>query len=343
MAEQVGDVGLGLGPVVGARGRHWKLVGHRADFLLRLNAQRSRQAVRREGWHSNRRRAPPPVGNAFEQRRNPSLHVVEAFVAERHQGHLVCGVVRLEECLECIQGAIAQRIQAADVESGEGMVRVQRHLAGGEGAPAIVLELELELRMHRVPLPLHVGRVEQRSDEELRKAVHALLEVGGVDVEKVVGVVAGGVGVGTAAMGGDEGLVAIHLRVLFGADEQHVLQKVGEARTLLGFVERAPEDRQRGRCLVGVWVRRQQRFEAVGQLDVAVVPLIIGALDNSRQCGRVGHRRGGAAPQAGPSQDCDARQAWRHCQIWIQHREQLLALRWWVVAQFELHQAESTG
>ena len=166
------------------------------------------------------------------------------------------------------------------------MRRVERPLVGGEGAPAVVLHLQLVFGMDGVFLPLHIVRVQSGRDEKLRKAVHGGLEMGRVDVEEVVGVVAGGVGVGAAAVGGYERLVAIDLRVFLGADEQHVLQEVRQPRPFGGFVERAAKDHQGGRRLVGVWIGSEQHPQAVVERQVPVRPVVIGAFQ-----GRCRHLR----------------------------------------------------
>ena len=73
---------------------------------------------------------------------------------------------------------------------------------------------------------------EERLDEESAKPVQGSLEVGRGHVEVVVGVAAGGVGVGAAPVVRQVLGVLVLVRVRLCAHEQHVLAEVGQSREL---------------------------------------------------------------------------------------------------------------
>ena len=113
--------------------------------------------------------------------------------------------------------------------------------------------------------------------------------MGGVDLEEIDGVVERGRGVAGAAVLVDEAVVLAGVRVLVGAEKQHVLEEVREARTIVRVAGAPHVDVERRRGLVGVRVGDEERFEPVVEGDRTVVAGVGGAaLDLPRV-----HRRGG--------------------------------------------------
>ena len=112
------------------------------------------------------------------------------------------------------------------------------------------------------------------------KSVESLTESLGLDIEEIVGDLGRRIRIGTATVSLDVAEVAIRLRILFGADKEHMFEEVGETRSIQRIIKTAAINRKRRCCLVGLRIRYQQHFEAVGKHQVAVVPGIIRALDD---------------------------------------------------------------
>ena len=93
--------------------------------------------------------------------------------------------------------------------------------------------------MHRVTFPVHQFRGKQRVGKLLGKAVQCRFQEFSFHVEEVVGVCEGGEGVVTAAVAADELLVFARVRIFFGTQKQHVLQKMGETLTVFRIVAAA--------------------------------------------------------------------------------------------------------
>ena len=102
--------------------------------------------------------------------------------------------------------------------------------------------------------------------------------MGGVHIEKIIGVFKTGVGVAGAAVLGDVLLVLRRVGVFVGAQKQHVLQEVREAAAARGIITAAHADIQRRRRLDCFRVGDQQYLHLVGQRQQPVLVVIIGAL-----------------------------------------------------------------
>ncbi len=104
-----------------------------------------------------------------------------------------------------------------------------------------------------------------------------------------------GVGIVTAAMLGDELLVVSRLRELVGTQEQHVLEKMCQALATGRIVSTAYQHIKRRGGLGSFRIGNEQHFELVGQGEVTVPVVVIGALDRlrlpSRQAGTGGQQR----------------------------------------------------
>ena len=70
----------------------------------------------------------------------------------------------------------------------------------------------------------------------------------------VVGQIGGRVGVVVAAVGVDEGAIVGDIGIFFGAEKEHVLQKVSEAGVFKGVVNLANADRERRTRLVEIGI-----------------------------------------------------------------------------------------
>ena len=149
-------------------------------------------------------------------------------------------------------------------------------------APAVVLELHLVLGVHRVLFAVDISGVEVGGREKGRKPVQGRLELLCLDVEEIVGVVAGRVGVAAAAMGLDELPVFIDVGVGFGAEEQHVLEKMSEAGTVGRLIEATSKHRQRRGRFVRVGIRNQQHTQRVVEVDETIVSIVVWTLGNDQ-------------------------------------------------------------
>ena len=169
----------------------------------------------------------------------------------------------LEKFHQRVTHTLAQSFQGANVKSRGGVIGVEHHALRGHGPPAVIFDLQLSFRVYRVLFSLHVLGIEERRNEELGETVHACLEILGLNVEKVIRVVGGRVGVAGTAMGTNERLVAVDFRVLLGPDEQHVLEKVSEPAILYRVVILPAKGDERCCRFVGGPIRYQQNLELV--------------------------------------------------------------------------------
>ena len=112
------------------------------------------------------------------------------------------------------------------------------------------------------------------------KYVHVkrLLEVSGGDLEVIVGVLGGRVGVCGAGVVFDELHENVLARVLLGAHEEHVLAEVRQARERLRIEHVAGVDVD-GRCRsVGQRITDQQTLHAVVEQKAAIETLVLARL-----------------------------------------------------------------
>ncbi|MEZ4238095.1 MAG: hypothetical protein R3F59_18500 [Myxococcota bacterium] len=235
VAEQRGDV------VDGAHRPH-VVLGRQGELQLDLPPDLERYHVdphpelvgteRRRPHHGllahrrPRRHARQPVGDHRLQR-------VEGLAADHRDRHPVCAVRALVQppqvVVDLVVAPIRERLEVPHRELALRVVGVRRGLAHLPRPPPVVLLLERVLAVDGVALALDVLRVELRRDEELGEAVERAGEGALLDLEEVGGGLAAGAGVGHPAVILDEPPVLLHVGVLVGAHEEHVLEEVGEA------------------------------------------------------------------------------------------------------------------
>ena len=217
-----------------------------------------------------------------EQGYHQRFQLIERLGAKHYQPHDIGRVMCLVEADEFIPdsgiGAVSQRFQRADRKLAVRVRGVHHRLQHIEAAARITLETHLEFSLHCILFTVHIGRVKPRGDEKLGETVKRLRQIGGIHVEKIIGVFKAGVGVAGAAMLGDVLLVLRRVGVFVSAQKQHVLQKVREATAALGIVTAAHADIQRRRRLDRLRVGDQQYLHLVGQRQQPVLVVIIGAL-----------------------------------------------------------------
>jgi hypothetical protein len=102
----------------------------------------------------------------------------------------------------------------------------------------IVLQVFFVLGVDRVHFPFCKFPGEKRGNEELSEAVEGAVEGVVADLEMIVGMVAGGKGVAEAAMTPDIVAVIALSWVFFGAQKEHMLQKMCDALAILRIAQR---------------------------------------------------------------------------------------------------------
>ena len=128
--------------------------------------------------------------------------------------------------------------------------------------------------------------------EELREAVEPAGEGLVADFELVVGVVAGGVGVVVAAVLAHEISVVGDVRIFFGAEEEHVLEKMREALGVGGVVDLADVHDEGGAGFVELRVGDEENAQAVIEGETAELRGIGGRDDARREGGHGGFGSG---------------------------------------------------
>ncbi len=173
-------------------------------------------------------------------------------------------------------GQIGQGIQVAHREFGEGVSRVDRLLVHLVAAAHVVLQLEAVFGVDRVALLVHPLGIEGGANEELGEAIQPGLEEAVVNFEEEVGELGAGPGVVAAAMTAHKLLVFTRFGIGAGAKEQHMLKEVSHPLPVRRIVEVAGVDGQGGGGLVGVGIADQQDPEPVRQLQIVVLPMVVG-------------------------------------------------------------------
>jgi len=209
------------------------------------------------------------------------LQLVKIFGAQHHQVHLVGAVILLVK----VEQIVSHRPVLAVIQGGQVANRKLRKRMLGVGqftqhiplAARIILQFQTVFRLHRVAFAVDILRVKQRGDKKARKAVEGRHQVRGVDIEEIVGFLEAGVGIVHAAMFADKGLVLAGLGVLVSAQEQHVLEEVGQAFALRRIVKAADIDAEGGGGLVGIGIGNQQGAKTVAEHHIAILAIIVGA------------------------------------------------------------------
>jgi len=116
---------------------------------------------------------------------------------------------------------------------------------------------------------------EERGDKELGHAVERAFEGLVANFEMVVGMIAGGVGVVVAAVGLEVIPVVGFVRIFFGAEEEHVLEEVGESAAFDRVAEGADANGDGGGGFVEFGVGEQDDFEPVIEREALIDGLVI--------------------------------------------------------------------
>ncbi len=143
-------------------------------------------------------------------------------------------------------------------------------------APDIVLQLEPVFGVDRVALLVHPLGIEGGADEKLGEAIQPRFKETVVDLEEEVGEFGAGPGVVAAAVTAHELLVLTGSWVGAGTKEQHVFEEVSHPLPVHRIVKMTGVDRQRCCRFVGFGIANQQDPEPVFQLQIVVLPVVVG-------------------------------------------------------------------
>ena len=268
-------------PVVRPEGRDGEGEGEGAGLPDRGDVE----ARRKEAFPKERGVDAKPLHRAALHRREPesdeSLQLVEGLAAEDHELHQVGGVGVLVEVDELgpdvAAGPLGEGRLGTDVEAREGVPRVERLLPGREDPQVVAPAPGHVLGVDDPALAREVPGVEPRGDEELGEPVESAFEVRGVDFEEIARVRERGPRVAEAPVLGDEPVVLTGVRILPGAEEEHVFEEVRESRARFRVVRAPHVDVERGRRLVRPGVGDHEGLESVFEGERAIVPRVGGA------------------------------------------------------------------
>ena len=277
--DEVVDELVGLGREVRARRGHDEFQVELAHFLDGLDVRQAQRGLARQELrlaHERRQGAPR---HRREHLARELLELVERGLAGERERHAVRAVVALVERAHGSGGGAGERVLVAGGElalAARGVVELARH---ADEPAEVVLHVAHRLVVHRVHLARGEVGIEFRRDEELREAVERAGERLVAHLEMVVGVVRGRVGVVAPAVRADEIAVLGDLRVFLGAEEEHVLEEVGEALALARIVDLAGHHGERGRRLVELRIGDQQHAHAIVEREAPENRGVGGCLD----------------------------------------------------------------
>jgi len=143
-----------------------------------------------------------------------------------------------------------------------------------ELAPGVVLKVFLVLGVDGVHFTVGEFFGEEGGNKKLGKAVECSIKGIVVDLEVVVGVVGGGVGVGVTAVGLEVLAIFTGFGVFFRAEEEHVLQKMGQSGAAVGITHGADIDTHGGGGDVEFGVGEEEDFEFIIQHEAAVLGFV---------------------------------------------------------------------
>ena len=303
VADQLGEEFIGFAEKIRAGRGHHELELEAADLLDGLDLHHAEGGLAGEEGGFAARRRDGSAGDVGEERPGVALEFVKGGLAADGEGHPVGGVRGLVKGADLGGGGAGEGVLVAGGELALAAAGGVDLAEDGEEAAAVVLHVAHRLVVHGVDLAAGELSGEERRDEELGEAVEALGERLVADLKLVVRVVAGGVGVAVAPVRLHEVAVGVRLRVLRGAEEQHVLEEVRHPLARRRVVDLAHGHHQRGARLVELRVRDQEDLQAVGQDEAAELRLVRGGPQPRRQLGE--GRRGGAGQGQGGQQDQD--------------------------------------
>ena len=239
VADELGEELVGLTREIGARGRHGELEFELADFLDGLDQGEAQGGF---AWQKIGRAGDGGRGaaeNRAEERTGEFLEFVERGLAGEAEGHAVGRVVLLIKGADVGGRGAGERVLVARGKFtlvAAGGVEFTGH---ADLAPKIVLHVAHGLVVDGVDFaPGELG-AELRRDEELGETIERAGERLVADVELVVRMVAGGVGVVHPAVLAEVGIKVGDVGILLRAEEQHVLEEVGESLTIRRVVDLA--------------------------------------------------------------------------------------------------------
>ena len=103
-------------------------------------------------------------------------------------------------------------------------------------ATTVVFKLETILRLHSIALAIDIFGIKIGRRKKLRKTIQSRLEVRGIYIEKIVGVLEASAGVMAAAVLANKALILAWLGIFFGAQKQHMLKKMHQTGAVLGIL-----------------------------------------------------------------------------------------------------------
>ena len=256
-----------------------------AHFLDRLDVGDAQCRLARQEC-----RDPVDRGNGAPRNRCKILsrqlfEFVQRRLARKRQRHVVSGVVAFVKRPHHSRCRARQRVLVAGRELALAARRIVE-LPGHADQPArVVLHMAHRLVVNGVDFAAGEFRIEAGGDEELRKTVERAAERLVPDLEMVVRMVGGSIGVVASAVGLDEVAVLGHFRVFLGAQEQHVLQKMRQPLVFLWIVDLAGVHCERRAGLVEFRIGHQQHAQAVVEDEAAKRGGVGGRLNARRQVG----------------------------------------------------------
>ncbi len=90
--------------------------------------------------------------------------------------------------------------------------------------------------MNGVTFPINVLCGKQGSGKKLTKSIQRLIQVLGIYIKKVIGVLLRGVSIVTATMLTDKLLILTGLRITLSTQKQHMLKKVRQAASIFRVI-----------------------------------------------------------------------------------------------------------
>ena len=261
VAQQVGNVGCGFTFIVTLlrgdreRQRHAAIVFQRlgCHFLWQPGGVVQRVRVNL-GFKVT-------VGDGAKALLHHAFQLIQWLWAVDCQGHDVRRIVFFPETNQVrpkrVVFGVFQGLEVADCKLAEGMIRIARSLPDREQAPSVILEFGAVLRVDGIALTIHQFRGEQGRRKLLGEPIQRRFQKLGFDIKEIVGVFKRRKRVMTAAVAANKLLVFARLRVLLGAQKQHVLKKMCQACPLFRVVTAAHGDVHGGGGFVGFRVRSE--------------------------------------------------------------------------------------
>mmetsp|Transcript_38063 Transcript_38063/g.91331 ORF Transcript_38063/g.91331 Transcript_38063/m.91331 type:complete len:282 (+) Transcript_38063:2248-3093(+) len=198
-------------------------------------------------------------------------------LGEDHQMHPVGAIVIFVQLLHGLHvldplllGNQLQTFQVPGVELVHRGPRLCQRSQQGPGLAKLIGDVLEMLAVHSVHLPICRRRREQRGDEKLGKPIQPLVQGIRGDLVEIHRLLLGSEGVVLPVVLIQEIVVVRLVRVLLRAQEEHVLHEVGEARELLGVVERAGLNCHGKTALGGGRVLDGEHLQPIGEGGVFI-------------------------------------------------------------------------